>query len=189
MSLYLYPTFSSKNYLVNKIVMSEFATIIPVYAKGRLIDIGCGNKPLNHFLSQYVTEHIGVDHEGTLHDKSKIDLFGTAYNIPVDDGYFDTALCTAVLEHLEEPSDAIKETHRVLKTGGYAIYTVPFFWHLHEEPRDFYRYTKYGLKYLFEKNGTCLLSLALSSRWKVKSTLVDNSNHRSSYSRGFLFIG
>jgi len=79
--------------------------------------------------------------------KSKIDLFGTAYNIPVDDNYFDTALCTAVLEHLEETSDVTKETHRVLKAGGYAIYTVPFFWHLHEEPRDFYRYTKYGLKY------------------------------------------
>ena len=31
--------------------------------------------------------------------------------------------------------------------------TSPLFWHVHEAPRDFYRYTKFGLKYLFEKNG------------------------------------
>lgn len=155
-----------KNLLVNKIVMSELVAITPNYVKGRLIDIGCGEKPLKHLFSRYVTEHIGVDHEDTLHDKSKIDLFGTAYDIPVDDNYFDTAICTAVLEHLEEPNDAIKETHRVLKAGGYAIYTVPFFWHLHEEPRDFYRYTKYGLRYLFEKNGFEIVELKpLSGFW------------------------
>ena len=45
------------------------------------------------------------------------------------------------------------EAFRVLKPGGYAIYSVPLFWHLHEEPRDFYRYIKYGLRYLFEKVG------------------------------------
>lgn len=43
--------------------------------------------------------------------------------------------------------------------GGYVIYTVPLFWHLHEEPRDFYRYTKYGLKYLFEKNGFDIIEI------------------------------
>jgi SAM-dependent methyltransferase len=136
------------------------------YAQGKLLDIGCGDKPYKDLCSPYVAEHIGVDHKGTLHDKSEIDLFGTAYNIPVDDGFFDTALCTAVLEHLEEPSIAIKETHRVLKPGGYAIYTVPLFWHLHEEPRDFYRYTKYGLKYLFEKNGFEIVELnPMSGFW------------------------
>jgi len=30
---------------------------------------------------------------------------------------------------------------------------MPFIWHVHEAPRDFYRYTKYGLQYLFEKAG------------------------------------
>jgi hypothetical protein len=40
------------------------------------------------------------------------------------------------------------------------------FWHLHEEPRDFYRYTKYGLKYLFEKNGFEIVELKpLSGFW------------------------
>jgi hypothetical protein len=30
---------------------------------------------------------------------------------------------------------------------------VPLFWHLHEEPRDFYRYTRFGLEYLFTQAG------------------------------------
>jgi len=129
------------------------------YAKGRLLDIGCGDKPYKKITKPYVTKHVGLDHENTLHDKSKTDLFGTAYYIPAEDEHFDTVLCTAVLEHLEEPAKAIKETNRILRKGGYAIYTVPLFWHLHEEPRDFYRYTKYGLKYLFEKNGFEIVEL------------------------------
>lgn len=114
----------------------------------------------------YVTEHIGLDHQDSLHTKDNVDIFGSAYKIPRENECFDTVLCTAVLEHLEEPDKAIAESNRVLKKGGIAIYTVPFFWHLHEEPRDFYRYTKYGLKYLFEKNGFEVVELkALSGFW------------------------
>jgi hypothetical protein len=47
-----------------------------------------------------------------------------------------------------------------------AIYSVPFIWHLHEEPRDFYRFSKHGLKYLFEKVGFEIIELkALSGFW------------------------
>ena len=117
-------------------------------------------------LSPYVTEHVGVDHDGTIHNKKNIDLFGTAYKIPADDESFDSAICTAVLEHLEEPESALRECFRVLKPDGYAIYSVPFIWHLHEEPRDFYRYSKYGLKYLFEKTGFEIIECkALSGFW------------------------
>jgi len=52
---------------------------------------------------RFVQEHVGVDHSDTLHSKSKIDLMGTAYRIPAEAEAFDSALCTAVLEHLEEP--------------------------------------------------------------------------------------
>ncbi len=136
------------------------------YLKGNLLDIGCGTKPYKELLAPYITEHVGVDHKETLHDKSNIDLFGTAYSIPVEPAAFDSALCTAVLEHLEEPEQALRECYRVLKTGGYAVYSVPFIWHLHEEPRDFYRYSKYGLKYLFEKTGFEIIELkALSGFW------------------------
>lgn len=140
------------NWLIFKIVNTSLEKRLSQYASGKMIDIGCGEKPYREMALPYVEEHIGVDHEDTIHDKSNIDLIGTAYKIPADNETFDCALCTYVLEHLEEPSLAIAETFRVLKSGGYAIYTVPLFWHLHEEPRDFYRYTKHGLTYLFEKN-------------------------------------
>jgi SAM-dependent methyltransferase len=79
-------------------------------------------------------------------------------------------LCTDVLEHLEEPALAISEACRVLRSGGYAIYTVPLFWHIHEEPRDFYRYTTYGLRYLFEKSGFEIIEISALSGFSVTFT-------------------
>lgn len=155
-----------KNLLVNHIHDRALGTAVGQYARGRLIDIGCGIKPYRAMLAPYVSEHVGVDHAATLHNKSNIDLFGTAYDIPAEGGAFDTALCTAVLEHLEEPELAVRECLRVLRPGGMAIYTVPFIWHLHEEPRDFFRFSKYGLHYLFEKAGFEVVEIVpLSGFW------------------------
>lgn len=157
---------SPKNVLVQGIVQQNLNFAAKKYLKGCLIDIGCGSKPYKNLLAPYVTEHIGVEHKATLHDKSNIDLVGTAYQIPVEGASFDSAICTAVLEHLEEPELAVRECYRVLKPGGVAIYSVPFIWHIHEEPRDFYRFSKYGLQYLFEKVGFEVLELnALSGFW------------------------
>jgi ubiquinone/menaquinone biosynthesis C-methylase UbiE len=154
------------NKLVNDIHDQNLKTFAEKYISGSLIDIGCGIKPYKAMLAHLVSEHVGVDHEITFHEKSNIDLFGTAYEIPVANERFNSAICTAVLEHLEEPEAALKECYRVLKKGGVAVYSMPFIWHLHEEPRDFYRYSKYGLKYLFEKAGFEILELKpLSGFW------------------------
>lgn len=140
-------------------------------ASGRMIDIGCGNKPLEAAFAPYVEEHVGVDHELTLHDLSQADLVGTAYELPVEDASFDTVLCTAVLEHLEEPSAALREARRVLKEGGLAIYTMPFIWHIHEAPRDFFRYSRYGIQHLFTQSGFELEEIRpLSGFWVTFGT-------------------
>jgi SAM-dependent methyltransferase len=123
------------------------------FLRGKLLDIGCGEKWKQDLIGHTVEEYIGLDHPQTAHDSGAVDRFGTAYDIPAQDGEFDSVICTSVLEHLEEPAQALRECRRVLKTGGFALLTMPQSWHLHEEPRDFYRYTKYGLKYLFEQNG------------------------------------
>ena len=142
----------SKNFLVNDIIEEQLQVFAKRYLQGKMLDIGCGIKPYRQLVSPYIAEHVGLDHIESFHDSSNVDIFGTAYQIPVKDNFFDSVLCTFVLEHLEEPYTAIQECHRVLKHQGYAVYAMPHIWHLHEEPRDFYRYTKYGLKYLFEKS-------------------------------------
>ena len=172
-----------KNILINRIHDKQLLDYVESYLSGSLIDIGCGSKPYKDMLSPFVDEHVGVDHKATFHDKSNIDLFGTAYEIPADNKSFDSAICTAVLEHLEEPEQALRECHRVLKPGGAAIYSVPFIWHLHEEPRDFYRYSKYGLKYLFEKTGFEVLEITpLSGFWVTFAQLFVYNLYR--FNRG-----
>lgn len=133
---------------------------------GRLIEIGCGTKAKSLLVAPYVCEHVGLDHAGSPHGSAGVDLLASAYEIPAPPGSFDCALSTAVLEHLEEPQRALAEALRVLKPGGHAVYTTPLFWHLHEEPRDFFRYTRYGLEHLFRAAGFELVEIAaLSGFW------------------------
>ena len=73
--------------------------------------------------------------------------------IPFSDGEFDYVFSTEVMEHVPEPKEFLNEIYRVLKPGGILIMTVPFMQPLHEEPYDFYRYTKYGLKHLLDNTG------------------------------------
>lgn len=136
------------------------------YASGTLIDIGCGVKPYAPLLQDHTRRHLGFDHPGTPHGNSAVDAYATAYDLPLADASVDTALCTAVLEHLEEPQAAIDACWRSLRPGGVAIFTAPFIWHIHEEPRDFFRFSRYGLEYMLHKAGFETVHLeALSGFW------------------------
>jgi SAM-dependent methyltransferase len=155
------------------------------YISGRLIDIGCGSKPYEDFWAPVVDRHIGIDHPTTLHDRSRIDAYATAYAIPFADGSFDSAICNAVIEHLEEPEAALRECFRILRRGGIALYSAPFIWHHHEEPRDFYRYSRYGLSYLLTKVGFEVIEIrALSGFWATFGQLLVYNLER--FDRGVL---
>ncbi len=141
------------NWLVHRITAEKLSLQLRRYASGVLVDVGCGIKPYAALTKGIVTQYIGVDHPGTKHEPGNVDVFASCYDTTLPDASADTVLCTAVLEHLERPQDAIREMRRILKPGGYLILGAPLFWHLHEEPRDFYRYTKYGLAHLFATAG------------------------------------
>lgn len=142
-----------RTWLVDTITSQALEAAIGAAARGRLLDIGCGGKPYRQLALEYVSEYVGLDQPGSSRDGVKPDLESTAYDIPAPDGSFDTVLCTAVLEHLEEPQAALEEALRVLAPGGSAIYTAPLYWQLHEMPRDFYRFTEFGLRHLFTRAG------------------------------------
>lgn len=47
-------------------------------------------------------------------------IFGSAENIPFEDGYFNLIVSTGSFHHWAEPKECLKEIHRVLKDGGEA---------------------------------------------------------------------
>ncbi|MCK4730631.1 MAG: class I SAM-dependent methyltransferase [Candidatus Aenigmarchaeota archaeon] len=125
------------------------------YARGRLLDMGCGNKSYESIFPD-VVKHIGVDlpiSESANKLEKQADVYGSVLELPFNPNSFDTVLSTQVLEHVPEPKRMLKEAYRVLKREGYLILTAPMTWGLHEIPNDYYRYTKYGLKYLAESVG------------------------------------
>lgn len=116
-------------------------------------DVGCGEKPFAEALSGKVKEHIGVDIEDGFYNSSHIDLVGSAYDVPVDDGSADAVISSQVIEHLDRPIDAIAETSRILKTDGFFIISFPFLYPIHAEPHDFTRFTEYAMQQHLEAHG------------------------------------
>jgi SAM-dependent methyltransferase len=63
------------------------------------------------------------------------------------------------LEHVREPSIVMCELARILKSGGRLMIVAPHEWEEHQQPHDYYRYTRYGLEYLMKKAGLGNISI------------------------------
>ncbi len=113
---------------------------------GKLVDIGCGNKPYLKYFS-LIDEYIGVDVVN-----GGADIISNAKSLPIEGDSIDVVLCNQLIEHDPEPDKIIAEIYRILKEGGILILSAPQMGRLHGEPNDYYRYTKWGLKYLLKKN-------------------------------------
>lgn len=58
-----------------------------------------------------------------------------------------------MLEHVGEPVLVLKEKNRILKPGGLMYMIVPLYWEEHEQPYDFYRFTRFSIELLLKKSG------------------------------------
>lgn len=127
-------------------------------AQGRLLDVGCGDKPWEATLAPYVTEHVGVEFAETFEETvneghGRADVLYTGDRLPFDDGSFDTVLSNQVLEHVRDPIEHFADLARVLRPGGRLLLTAPFSHRLHAEPHDYWRFTRHGLAELARRNG------------------------------------
>jgi len=119
-------------------------------ARGRLLDIGCGNKPYIK-LFPHVTEYIGCDIAQS--DLGLVNVLCPADAIPLESMSFDVVLSTQTIEHVANYTGLLREAYRLLKPGGILLLSGPMYWPLHEEPFDFHRFTKYGFKNACEGAG------------------------------------
>jgi ubiquinone/menaquinone biosynthesis C-methylase UbiE len=107
----------------------------------RLLDCGCGTGTITIGLAQRVApgQVTGLDREPAQVEKARHHAaqqgvanvefrVGNVYELPYPDGTFDALFAHAVLQHLSEPMQALREMHRVLKPGGFIG--------LREEDRD-----------------------------------------------------
>ena len=127
---------------------------IPKYAKGHLLDLGCGQVPLYAAYKSHITDHTCVDWENALEENLHIDMFCDLNQpLPLDDNRYDTILLSDVLEHIQKPHLLWKEMYRIMNTDGTLLLNVPFFYWLHADPYDYFRYTKYALQAMAEEVG------------------------------------
>jgi ubiquinone/menaquinone biosynthesis C-methylase UbiE len=97
----------------------------------KLLDIGCGHSAtLLRTLSNHIGEGVGIDYKVSTESLANISIIQARIDskLPFADRSFDIVTMLAVLEHIEDDASIIAEVHRVLKSGGRLILTVPSVW-------------------------------------------------------------
>ena len=125
------------------------------YCRGRVLDAGAGRGAYRDLLLRHADTYVGMDIGGS----SATTVVGDAQRLPFVDASFDTVFCSQVLEHVPEPWLALAEFRRVLRPGGKLILSVPHISWLHNEPHDYYRYTRHGLSFLLGRSGFTVASI------------------------------
>jgi SAM-dependent methyltransferase len=122
--------------------------------QGTVLDVGCAESKPRAFLPSGAT-YIGLDNYSTAMDwyDTRPDVLGDAQALPFADSSIDHALLLDVLEHLPQPDRCLKELNRIIKPGGTLISQVPFLYPLHDQPPDFHRWTRHGLRRAARTNG------------------------------------
>jgi len=142
--------------LMTDLVAEFYDGQIKKHVKGRLLDLGCGKVPLYEAYKAFVSENICADWENSLHKNEYLDTtIDLNLNKILDfhDAEFDTIILSDVLEHLRYPETILKEMYRIIKDKGKILINVPFYYWLHEEPDDYFRYTSYALESILKESG------------------------------------
>lgn len=88
------------------------------HAKGRLLDIGCGN---NQLVTQYGNGSVGVD----VHDFGGGALIvEDCADLPFEDESFETVSFVACLNHIPNRESVLSEAHRLLSIDGIVLITM-----------------------------------------------------------------
>jgi SAM-dependent methyltransferase len=169
--------FSNPNETNRQAWLKEILTGLP--AGARLLDAGAGElqnrRHCNHlhYVSQDFCQYHGAKgvhpQEGLqsrVWDTSRIDLVSDISAIPAPDASFDAVLCSEVLEHVPEPTHALDEFARLLKSGGILILTAPFASNVHMAPYHFCSgFSKYWYQHHLQQRGFRIQTLVANGDW------------------------
>lgn len=121
--------------------------------QGRTLDVGCGQQPYADLFAA-ATDYVGIELDTPENRANKrADAYYDGHTFPFGGSEFDSVIIFQVIEHVFNPDRFLAEVHRVLRTNGALLLTVPFVWDEHEQPHDYARYSSFGLRHLLETHG------------------------------------
>src|SRR5258708_7541405 len=111
-------------------IVADLKAVAPK-ARGRMLDVGCGDRPYEKLFRPFVSEYVGIEHEATFTQTTASkhggpDMVYDGRTLPFSDRSFDTVMSVQVLEHTPDPQRLIDEMARVLHPDGTLILTAPF---------------------------------------------------------------
>ena len=116
-------------------------TLQQMAADGIILDIGAGGRVIGPRV-------LGVDFIAFRNTAVVADI----HRLPFRNCSVSGAFCTGTLEHIEDPSLALKEIYRVLEPDGIVHLEVPFMEPFHRDPEDYWRWTLDGLRLFAKKH-------------------------------------
>lgn len=104
-------------------------------AQSRILDLGCGTGNLAFHLSRQAYDVTACDIAAQMIDEGRrafagapirwLRLSANWQRLPLSAATFDAIVATSVFEYLHDPDAALRECSRVLKPGGWLIFTAP----------------------------------------------------------------
>ena len=131
--------------------VAEAASALPPNA--RVLDAGAGEG--RHRSLFEGRRYVGVDLAvgDSAWDYSGLDAVADLSRLPFADASFDAALNIVVLEHVRDPQAVLDEIARILRPGATLLLIAPQQWEVHQQPHDYFRFTRHGLELLLSRSG------------------------------------
>ena len=129
--------------------VGKFGSALPPGA--RLLDAGAGEGNYKHYFSaqRYCGLDLGIGDQKW--NYGALDVVGDLSGMPFRDAAFEACLNVVTLEHVKDPAQVIREIARTLAPGGRFLLIVPFDWEEHQQPHDYFRFTRYSLAYMLDR--------------------------------------
>lgn len=151
---------SPGSYLACTLTFAAYQDAIEKYIAGDVLDCGCGRVPFYEMYKPNSSSITCVDWQLSPHETNHIDdAMDLNEGLGYDDDKYDGIILTDVLEHIHQPANLIKDIYRTLRPNGKVVVGVPFLYNVHEAPHDFFRYTEFQLRRMFEEQGFKVLEL------------------------------